>query len=443
MKIRVTIENIALAGIVLTAVALAGASLVAVRATESLIDGNAQILEAHRITSSLEAIRFQAASIDSGMHSYVITGADRDLAPLQKGIVELQTELIHLRSKTSTFPVLAKQFTELEGAVNGLINQENLTVRTRRESGFEAAKTLVARHTEHVFEIRVQQSIQSILTAMQREFDALQIAQEKVGVNVRKTLLALATSAVLLLIFLYGTLKRLSASQRETQARLAHQASHDALTGLYNRAAVLAKITDLVHPVGAHKLAMDNPFAVLLLDLDGFKAVNDTHGHDVGDKLLCAVSKRLLETLRYHDFTARLGGDEFLVVIDGATLTTQVTQFIDTAQNSQNTQRSKSVPNTKTIEDLAMRVGNKLVAALAVPYQLEASDRTAIIGSTRTPVTITTHITTSVGISIFPSHGVEAEALLKRADLALYEAKHAGRNGVKIYESSFKGSARI
>lgn len=429
MKFRATIENIALAGIVLTAVALAGASLVAIKATENLIDANVQILDAHRLTSSLEAIRFQAVVVDTGMQSYVITGADKDLAPLQNGIVELQTELMNLRTKSATFPLLVKQFDALEKAVSGLIQQENLTVKTRRERGFEAAKMQVARRADDVFQAQVQQNIQVTLAAMQREFDALQTAQEKIGVNVRKTLLALATSAILLLIFLYGTLKRLSESQRETQARLAHQASHDALTGLYNRAAVLAKITDLAHPVGAHTLAMDNPFAILLLDLDGFKNVNDTQGHDVGDKLLCAVSKRLLETLRYHDFTARLGGDEFLVVIDGATLTTQVTQF---TQNSQNTQRSRSVPNTKTVEDLALRVGNKLVAALAVPYQLPT-----------TTASYTARITTSVGVSIFPSHGVDAEALLKRADLALYEAKHAGRNCVKLFEEGFKGSSRI
>jgi diguanylate cyclase len=429
MKLRATIENIALAGIVLTAVALAGASLVAIRATENLIDGNVQILDAHRVTSSLEAIRFQAAVVDTSMQSYVITGTDKELAPLQKGIVELQTELLNLRAKSATFPVLAKQFSELEIAVSGLIKQESRTVKTRRESGFEAAKLEVARHKDDVFQVRVQQNIQTTLEAMQREFDALQIAQEKIGTNVRKTLLALATSAILLLIFLYGTLKRLSEGQRETQARLAHQASHDALTGLYNRAAVLAKIEDLVHPVGASAPVTDSTFAVLLLDLDGFKNVNDTAGHDVGDKLLCAVSKRLLETLRYHDFIARLGGDEFLVVIDGASLTTQVTQF---TQNTKNALRTRSVPNTKIIEDLALRVGKKLVAALAVDYALPISTGA-----------YTARITTSVGVSIFPAHGVDPEELLKRADLALYEAKRAGRNCVKMYEEGFKGSSRI
>ncbi len=176
---------------------------------------------------------------------------------------------------------------------------------------------------------------------------------------------------------------------------MAHQATHDELTGLFNRPAVMEYLDE--------KLADDDTpalggLAVLLLDLDGFKRVNDSQGHDAGDLLLKQVASRLVHALRDSDYIARLGGDEFLVVIP---------QVSD--------------------RETAARVAEKLIAAIARPYSLGEQDAS---------------ITTSIGISLFPEDGRDREVLMKGADLALYQAKDEGRNKARFFEPGMHGGSR-
>jgi len=163
-------------------------------------------------------------------------------------------------------------------------------------------------------------------------------------------------------------------------------ALNDPLTGLANRRLLDDRLSmALVH---AHR--NKSSMAVVCLDLDGFKQVNDTLGHGAGDLLLKLVAKRLLATVREEDTVARLGGDEFALAL---------------------WQVSGS--------DYAATAAQRAIEAIAAPYEIEGS---AI------------HVTTSAGVSIYPTHGEDAPTLLKCADLALYAAKAAGRNVYRIAE---------
>jgi diguanylate cyclase (GGDEF)-like protein len=148
---------------------------------------------------------------------------------------------------------------------------------------------------------------------------------------------------------------------------------------------------------GEHEASLGG-LALLLLDLDGFKVVNDSLGHDAGDALLKEAANRMQAALRDSDYLARLGGDEFLVV----------------------------VPQVSDVET-AERVGEKLAAAVSAPYDLNG--KSAVV-------------TVSIGVSMFPKDARDREGLLKCADLALYEAKHAGRNQLCFYELGMRGSTR-
>jgi diguanylate cyclase (GGDEF)-like protein len=148
---------------------------------------------------------------------------------------------------------------------------------------------------------------------------------------------------------------------------------------------------------GEHEAALGG-IALLLLDLDGFKAVNDSFGHDAGDALLKEVAVRINAALRDSDYVARLGGDEFLVVVP---------QISD--------------------QETAERVGKKLINAVGAPYLL-AGKQSAV--------------TVSIGISMFPKDARVREALMKCADLALYEAKRSGRNRLCFYAPGFLGGTR-
>ncbi len=165
---------------------------------------------------------------------------------------------------------------------------------------------------------------------------------------------------------------------------------HDELTGLPNRRLLMDRLSLAIAHAHRSKLTM----AVLYLDLDGFKQINDILGHDVGDTLLKMIAIRLLGAVRQEDTVARIGGDEFVIAL----------------------------PEIMEGEDVEKLV-SKVLQAASQPYTIKGSDA---------------NITVSIGVSIFPTHGVDAYALMKNADLALYEAKHSGKNDYRIAEEHRK-----
>jgi diguanylate cyclase (GGDEF)-like protein len=185
--------------------------------------------------------------------------------------------------------------------------------------------------------------------------------------------------------------------RRKAESHIAHMASHDALTDLPNRSSLLDRLSQLRSEPGGEKANDSDPAAaLLLLDLDRFKEVNDTLGHAAGDKLLRMVSERLRALLAKDDFAARLGGDEFAIL--------------------------HPVTNAEDTAELARRI----IDALVAPYDLEGHQ--ANIGA-------------SIGISLAPADGADPEALLRSADLALYRAKGQGRGDFAFFESEMTAAA--
>jgi diguanylate cyclase (GGDEF)-like protein/PAS domain S-box-containing protein len=174
-------------------------------------------------------------------------------------------------------------------------------------------------------------------------------------------------------------------ARKEREQRIQHLADHDALTGLLNRRLLEDRLQQSI------TLARRNDalVAVMLIDLDGFKAVNDQFGHLMGDYALRTVARRLRECVRESDTIARLGGDEFVVLLSG-----------------------QRVPEDSSL------VAEKILAALTEP--VAAGGRRFEIGA-------------SIGISIYPRDGTTAEALLKHADAAMYRVKEAGKNRYQYY----------
>jgi diguanylate cyclase (GGDEF)-like protein len=168
---------------------------------------------------------------------------------------------------------------------------------------------------------------------------------------------------------------------RTRTGELHHQALHDALTGLPNRALVLDRVQQAL--ARAHR--EHTPLAVLFLDLDGFKAVNDMYGHGAGDQLLQQVSARLSGALRETDTVGRLGGDEFVVLAEGDSLS--------------------AGPEV---------IAERLQAVLSEPFQLDGPE----------PLTLRTHASMGIAVGVRET----ADDLLRDADVALYEAKAAGKD---------------
>ncbi|HEV3001541.1 MAG TPA: EAL domain-containing protein [Solirubrobacteraceae bacterium] len=168
--------------------------------------------------------------------------------------------------------------------------------------------------------------------------------------------------------------------------RTEHEARTDALTGLPNRRAFYEHLAERIRAAGPH-----DRFAVLVLDMDGFKEINDTLGHPAGDSLLCEAGARLQRSLRRGDVVYRLGGDEFGAVLSNV-----------------------------TAADQATRVADRLDEAMHNPFAVEG-------------ISLAMHL--SAGIALFPAHGADAESLFRHADVAMYQAKHDGSR-LEVYSHS-------
>lgn len=184
-------------------------------------------------------------------------------------------------------------------------------------------------------------------------------------------------------------------TQKRAEERIAHLAHYDGLTGLANRVLFLEHVNKAAEDCRQH----GKHFAVHLLDLDRFKEVNDSLGHAVGDSLLKEVAQRLLGSVGPHDVVARLGGDEFTIL---------------------------QPVGDSGVGD-AMPLATKILQVIARPFEVEGHHLT---------------IETSIGVAIAPDHGLDADELLKRADLALYRAKSDGRNDWCLFESEMEQKAR-
>lgn len=174
--------------------------------------------------------------------------------------------------------------------------------------------------------------------------------------------------------------------RKRAEAQLLHMAHHDLLTGLPNRACFLERLGQAVHLAKRSRKMV----AVLFLDLDRFKIINDTLGHPLGDRLLKEMGQRLLQCVREADTVARLGGDEFTICLNS----------LDQSEGAE-------------------RVAGKILKTLAQPVWIDGHEL---------------FITTSIGMSLFPGDGDDPLGLIKKADIAMYAAKAQGRNNWQFYQ---------
>src|ERR1017187_5118858 len=175
---------------------------------------------------------------------------------------------------------------------------------------------------------------------------------------------------------------------RKSEAHQAYSSQHDFLTGLPNRMLLNDRISQAIVLAPRHK----KQIAVLFLDLDGFKHINDSLGHPIGDKLLQSIAKRLVDCVRFSDTVSRQGGDEFVVLLS----------------------------EVEHSEDAAI-TARRMLQVVAEAHSIDQHDL---------------HVTTSIGVSVYPDDGLDAETLIKNADTAMYQAKENGRQSYQFFKPS-------
>lgn len=175
----------------------------------------------------------------------------------------------------------------------------------------------------------------------------------------------------------------------QLESKIKHQATHDELTGLPNRPYLVEHLQNTICQAKTN----NTKFALLFLDIDRFKLINDSYNHKAGDDLLIEVAARIKRTIREGDFVARLGGDEFVIIVSDV----------------------KSPAQLK-------KIANKLSDNFHKPYSIDGHE---------------TNVSVSIGIAVYPDHAVNLEKLIQHSDMAMYRSKELGGNQFQFYSSSF------
>jgi diguanylate cyclase (GGDEF)-like protein len=354
-------------------VATLGILLVALTTGTLLGRMTTQVSVAQQRASTLATSERAALQLLQEVSTFQAGGSSSELQ-VQHGLLGRQLEVARVRFEPGSAP--EHELAELRAAVNAF-------PWDRLRAGDNTAVLAVsARSLVSYVDLRVR----TLYSAQESYFyqatvDSLQTK--------RHSQYALAGLVLLVGLLVSGWVATFVRRTRaKTDARLRHQATHDALTGLPNRTLAMARLADVV----GHARRTGGTAAAVLVDLDGFKTVNDTLGHACGDEVLLRVAERLQNCVRDRDTAARLGGDEFAVVLPGGTA------------------------------EQALAVAQRLLDALRAPVAVAGQE---------------TRIGASVGVAELHGHAT-ADELLADADIAMYAAKNAGKGRVLLFEPEMR-----
>ena len=320
---------------------------------------------------------------ESGQRGYLLTGHTLFLDTLEQGRTETRNVIAQLEKQAETFGEIHTELEKIKQLVHQKFDVMDQSIQVQLHAGEFASHLSLSKDRSR----ELMKLIDDQLTGIDTKLDHLRQNFEQ---EIRKRMFASVLGAILLsvliigvLLFSYRSTTHLLEQVLENQAvakQASHQADHDLLTGLPNRRSV-----DM-HLANTHQMARhaSRPFAILFMDLDGFKRVNDQHGHEVGDALLIEVASMFKKVLRQSDFLARQGGDEFVLVVGSYLYRQELTQL---AQR-------------------LIRLFAKPVVVRGIPLEIGVS----------------------IGIAEYPHHGKHVKQLLHVADKAMYDSKKNGKN---------------
>jgi diguanylate cyclase (GGDEF)-like protein len=339
-----------------------------------------RLIHTGEVIHAVEVLKVHLTDVETGERGYLITGSPEYLEPYHSALIELENHRQRLAALRGKAPAATVQAHQLERLIHAKLEIARANVAARGQ-GWEAARSqLMAAGGKQKMDA-IRQLLDTIADASNQEFEALR-RQRQAAVALLEAEIVLA---MLLLVAGLGLFHRRLLNEmrrrREQEERAQHLAMHDSLTGLPNRRALIVQLEQVLKRCARHQRLA----AILFLDLNGFKAVNDRYGHQAGDELLRQVAQRLTRLMRATDLVARLGGDEFVVL-------------------------SEEIGED---EDVCRIIG-KITREIAAPFTLEAG--------------LVVTISTSAGVAIYPEDGEELDGLLSRADSAMYAAKQSGSN---------------
>jgi diguanylate cyclase (GGDEF)-like protein len=352
--------------------------------------------EADRLRDAERAVLAVEVSLrraESGQRGYLLTGRQEYLRPYEIAIEDIDAQMQETRELLSDKPEAIALYWNVERLVRVKLAEIQHTIEVRRNEGFDAALAIVNTDIGAV-EMR---DIRVNIEAIQRQLQARKAAElARSAQRSTNTLLGMIFGGIVVALLsaaAYLVIAWELRERRQLAARVEAQANQDALTHLPNRRFFVQWLGFNL----AQAKRDGGDLALMFIDLDGFKAVNDRYGHDAGDALLVRIARRFRATLRESDLLARVGGDEFALI----------------------------APNAKDGRELG-QLAQRLLNAL--------SDASA-------PKLAGEPVGASIGIAFYPDDAEDLQGLVAAADAAMYAAKRAGKNRFAFYATSDAAAA--
>ncbi|MBI4807993.1 MAG: diguanylate cyclase [Nitrosomonadales bacterium] len=379
-RTELTIERNALASLLL-ALAVTGIIVwMNAMGVVRIANNTDQMVRYNTVVEKIMALKELLLLVESSERGYIITGDDTYLESHERSMATVFAVRDDLVLLLADAPSDQAGLSELGQHLEAKFAVSRANVRVRKQ-GFERARGRVLEGAGKR-EMDALQAILERMSGMQTEHrDGLRSQRKMIMEELGRNITIAAVVAVSVLLYLHFRLLRAMKLRHEAEQHMHYIATHDMLTGLPNRRLVLEHIAQALHRCMRHKKSM----ALLFLDLNGFKPVNDRYGHKAGDEVLKQIAQRLSAVMRASDRVARLGGDEFVVLAEDVT----------------------------DKEDVCGIVG-KIDAEIERPFRLHDGNEVSI--------------STSIGVAVYPRDGEDMETLLRNADTAMYEAKQSLSN---------------
>jgi diguanylate cyclase (GGDEF)-like protein len=367
---------------------LAAAGWFAVDSGRAYLAADAQADKLRDAERALLALELSVRGAESGQRGYLLTGREEHLRPYVRALEEIGGEIVEAREALAEEPEALQLFWKVDALVRFKVAELQHTIERKQDSEFEpvlhVAGTYAGVQGMDALRARIEQ-IQKLLRAKVKA--ELARAAERSSLTLIGALLTgiiVASLAVAAYLVIAWDLR----ARRQLASRIEEQANRDSLTQLANR----RSFKESLELALAEARRDGSHVGLLFVDLDGFKTVNDQHGHDTGDGVLVEIARRFAQSMRESDLLGRLGGDEFALM----------------------------APRARDGHELA-QLAQRLLRSLIDPNQPKLSEHS--IGA-------------SIGIALFPADASDLQELMAAADAAMYEAKRAGKNRIAFARSS-------
>lgn len=346
--------------------------------------------EINQVVPALNALLVDVLSAETGQRGYLLTGRTSYLASYQEALGDYRQELSALLASPHLISSDRKRLKRIQALLELKFEELAVTIRLHQQGEFVAARNVVLTDQGQAYRQELQDLLQQMTREQVGERDAL---ARELSREARRTRELIVVGVTLLLLFAglaLWQLKKVLGENARLVNELDREATHCPLTGLYNRRYFEERLR---HEVTAAQRHGDS-VALLFLDLDRFKQVNDLLGHEAGDRLLQALSTKLKDTVRASDLVFRLAGDEFAVLA---------------------MERANEAPQ---LEALAQRLID------------------AVRSTAQQPPWNAANVGVSIGIAAYPRNALSAQALLEAADQAMYDAKSAGKGQARFAQGA-------